>query len=90
MVIGPQGDVFVSDGYSNARVVHFDKNGKFVKSWGKLGGGRGELSLPHSIVMDAKGRLYVADRNNVRIQIFDQEGKYLDQWRNIVTPARSA
>ncbi len=87
MVVAPDGDVFVADGYGNARVVHFDKNGKFVKSWGKLGGEPGEFSLPHSVALDSKGRLYVADRNNSRVQVFDQDGKFLDQWRNIMVPS---
>jgi sugar lactone lactonase YvrE len=86
MVITPQGDVFVSDGYGNDRVVHVDRSGKFVKAWGKLGTAPGEFSLPHSIVMDSRGRLYVADRNNVRVQVFDQDGKFLAQWRNLMVP----
>lgn len=86
MAITPAGDVFVSDGYGNARVVHFDKNGKFVKEWGELGSKPGQFSIPHAICVDSKGRLYVADRNNVRIQVFDQSGKLLDVWSNIITP----
>ncbi len=86
VVITPEGDVFVADGYGNSRVVRFDKNGIFVKSWGRLGTEPGEFSLPHAIALDSKGRLYVADRNNVRIQVFDQDGSFLDQWRNIVVP----
>jgi sugar lactone lactonase YvrE len=90
MVITPEGDVFVADGYGNARVVHFDKNGKFVNTWGKLGAKPGEFSLPHAIAVDSRGRLYVADRNNVRIQVFDQTGKFLDEWRNIIVPCAFA
>lgn len=86
MTITPEGDVFVTDGYGNARVVHFDKGGTFVKAWGKLGTGPGEFSLPHSIVVDSKGRLYVADRNNVRVQVFDQQGKFLAEWRHLLVP----
>ncbi len=86
VVVTPEGEVFVSDGYGNARVVHFDQDGKFVKAWGKLGTGPGEFSLPHAIAVDSRGRLYVADRNNARIQVFDQDGKFLDQWRNIIVP----
>jgi len=86
MAITPQGDVFVSDGYGNDRVVHVDRSGKFVKAWGKLGTAPGEFSLPHSIVMDSQGKLYVADRNNVRIQVFDREGKFLAEWRNLMVP----
>jgi streptogramin lyase len=80
------GDLYVSDGYGNDRIVVFDKNGKFVRSWGKLGTGQGELSQPHSIAIDSKGRVYVADRNNARIQIFDLKGKFLAEWKNIITP----
>ena len=80
------GDFYVSDGYGNDRVVVFDKNGKYVRAWGKLGQGPGEFSQPHSIVIDSKDRVYVADRNNVRIQVFDSKGKYLTEWRNIITP----
>ncbi len=86
MVVSPQGDIFVSDGYGNNRVLHFNAKGRFVKMWGKLGVGPGEFSLPHAIVMDSKGRIYVADRNNARVQIFNQAGKFLDQWRNILVP----
>ncbi len=85
-VTSPSGDVFVSDGYGNNRVVHFDANGRFVKAWGRLGQAAGELSQPHAIAIDSRGRLYVAERNNCRIQIFDQQGKSLDQWRNLINP----
>src|SRR5260370_16672237 len=80
------GDLYVSDGYGNDRVVVFDKNGKFVRAWGKLGAGPGEFSQPHSIALDSKGRVYVADRNNARIQVFDSKGKFLTEWKNIITP----
>jgi DNA-binding beta-propeller fold protein YncE/pimeloyl-ACP methyl ester carboxylesterase len=86
VALAPDGGVYISDGYGNARVVHFDKDGKFVKAWGKLGIAPGEFNLPHAIAVDSKGRVYVADRNNARIQIFDADGKFLDQWRNIVVP----
>lgn len=86
MAITPDGQVFVADGYGNARVAHFDANGKFVKAWGKLGTGPGEFSLVHGIALDSKGKLYVADRNNARVQVFDQQGKFLDQWQNLIVP----
>jgi len=86
MAVSPSGDVFVSDGYGNARIVHFDKRGKFVKEWGKVGTGPGEFSFPHGIVMDSQGRLYVADRSNNRIQVFEQSGKFIAQWRNLLVP----
>jgi len=80
------GDIFVSDGYGNNRVVHFDKSGAYVKAWGRKGGGPGEFNLPHSIVVDSKGRLYVGDRNNMRVQVFEQDGTFVAQWRNILSP----
>jgi len=86
MAISPSGDVFVSDGYGNARIVHFDKRGKFVKQWGEVGTGPGQFSFPHSIVMDSNGRLYVADRSNNRIQVFEQSGRFVAQWRNLLVP----
>lgn len=86
MAITPAGDVFVSDGYGNRRVVHFDRHGKFVKAWGKEGTGPGEFLLPHAIGVDSRGRLYVADRSNVRVQVFDQGGKFLAQWRDLLVP----
>ena len=80
------GDIFVSDGYVNSRVVHFDKTWKFVKAWGKLGIGPGEFSLAHGIGVDSNDHLYVVDRNNARIQVFEQSGEYITEWRNIITP----
>jgi len=86
VAVAANGDLYVSDGYGNNRIVVFDRHGKFLRAWGKLGQGQGEFSQPHSIVLDSKGRVYVADRNNSRIQIFDAKGKFLGEWRNIVTP----
>jgi sugar lactone lactonase YvrE len=88
VVIAKNGDIFVSDGEStNTRVVKFSKDGKFIKFWGTKGSGPGELDLPHNIAMDSEGRLYVADRSNKRIQVFDQDGKYLDQMTQFGAPA---
>ncbi|MFY9558420.1 MAG: 6-bladed beta-propeller [Blastocatellia bacterium] len=84
VITAPNGDIFVADGHggnTNARIVKFDKNGKFIKTWGKKGAGPGEFDTPHSLAMDSRGRLFVADRNNNRIQIFDQDGKLLDEWK---------
>ncbi|MBL9213959.1 MAG: hypothetical protein JNG83_00635 [Opitutaceae bacterium] len=80
------GDIFVSDGYGNSRIAHFDATGRFIKSWGTMGVAPGQFSIPHSIACDSQGRLYVADRNNVRIQIFDANGRLLDTWANVVVP----
>ena len=73
----PQGNIFISDGYINSRVAKYDKNGDWVKSWGKPGRtAPGELNTPHSIAADAKGNIYVADRGNRRIQVFDHDGNF--------------
>lgn len=86
MAIAKNGDVFVTDGYANSRVVHYDRHGKFIKAWGTLGTGPENFSIPHAIVIDSKGRLYVADRNNIRIQVFNQNGRLLDSWKDVVVP----
>jgi streptogramin lyase len=87
VVIARNGDIFVSDGEStNTRIVKFSKDRKFIKFWGTKGAGPGQLDVPHSIVMDSKGRLFVADRTNKRIEIFDQDGKYLSEMTNAGTP----
>jgi DNA-binding beta-propeller fold protein YncE len=86
VAVGPGGDIFVSDGYGNSRIVKFDKEGRFVKEWGRRGGGPGEFHTPHSVVVDEKGMVYVADRENYRIQVFDADGKFVSQWRDIGSP----
>jgi streptogramin lyase len=85
------GDIFISDGYINSRVAKFDKNGDWVKSFGEPGSGPGQLNTPHSIAIDARGNVYVANRGNVRIEVFDGDGKYLRQspgapWAVCITP----
>jgi DNA-binding beta-propeller fold protein YncE len=81
IAVTPEGDFYVSDGYGNNRVVKFSKDGNFLKQWGKKGTGEGEFNLPHAIYLDAKGRIYVGDRENNRIQLFDADGKFLAQWK---------
>jgi hypothetical protein len=73
------GNTYISDGYINSRVAKVDKDGNWLKSWGQPGDKPGEFSVPHSIAVDAQGNVYVADRGNRRIQVFDGEGKYLRQ-----------
>jgi streptogramin lyase len=90
VVVAGNGDIFVTDGHvanSKGRVVKFSKAGTFIKEWGKTGSGPGEFNVPHSIAMDSRGRLFVADRSNNRIQIFDQEGRFLDQWKQFGRPS---
>jgi hypothetical protein len=90
VVVAPNGDIFVADGHgrdTNARIVKFSKDGKFIKTWGKKGSAPGELDIPHAIAIDSQGRLFVGDRQNNRIQIFDQDGKFLDQWAQFSRPS---
>ena len=89
VITAPNGDIFVGDGHggnTNARIVKFDKNGKFIKAWGSKGNGPGQFNLVHGIDIDRNRRIYVADRANSRIQVFDEEGKFLDMWPNIRAP----
>jgi DNA-binding beta-propeller fold protein YncE len=90
VVVAPNGDIFVTDSHRNGknnRVVKFRKDGTFVKEWGKKGSGPGEISEPHTIALDSRGRVFVGDRENNRIQIFDQEGKLLAEWRQFGRPS---
>src|SRR5712692_4074244 len=80
------GAIFVSDGYGNSRVAKFDKNGKFIKSWGSRGTGPGQFDIPHTIAVDAKGDVYVGDRTNKRIQVFDNNGTFKTQYANVGAP----
>src|SRR5207248_11360509 len=70
------GNIFVSDGYGNSRVVKYDKNGRYITSVGSKGSQAGQLNLPHTIAADAKGNVYVGDRSNRRIQVFDNDLKF--------------
>jgi DNA-binding beta-propeller fold protein YncE len=76
----------VTDGYGNSRVVRFDREGRFVTAWGTRGVGAGEFNQPHAIIVDATGRVYVADRENSRIQIVDADGRFIAQWRHLGSP----
>jgi len=88
VAVAANGDIFVADGHQNSRVVKFDKDGKFIKAWGKRGDQPGEFNLPHTLVIDSRGRVLVGDRSNNRIQIFDQDGNFIDQWTQFGTPSR--
>ena len=80
------GNIFVSDGYGNARIAKFDKNGRFLKSWGSRGSDPGQLDTPRSLAIDAKGNVYVADRGNKRIDVFDNDGTLKTTITNVGTP----
>jgi len=86
VLVAPSGDIFVCEGHASgsdatARVLKFDKTGKFITSWGRKGTGVGEFDQPHALAMDSRGRLFVADRGNNRLQIYSQDGTLLDSWR---------
>jgi sugar lactone lactonase YvrE len=90
VLVAPNGDVFVADGHggdTNARIMKFTADGKFIKSWGTKGAAPGQFDIPHALAMDSRGRLFVGDRNNNRIQIFDQDGNFLDAWTQFSRPS---
>jgi DNA-binding beta-propeller fold protein YncE len=80
------GNIYISDGFGNARIAEFDKEGKFIKSWGSRGSEPGQFNAPHGIAIDAQGNIYVADSGNKRIQVFDSDGKFKTQYTNVGTP----
>jgi DNA-binding beta-propeller fold protein YncE len=85
--LSPRGDIYVSDGYGNACVHKYDPAGRRLSSWGAPGADRGQFNIPHNICCDADGWVYVADRENHRIQVFDGDGKYETQWNNLHRPS---
>ena len=85
--LSPKGEIYVSDGYGNAQIHRFTPDGKYISSWGKCGCLPGEFNLPHNIHCDADGWVYVADRENHRIQVFDGNGKFETQWTNVHRPS---
>src|SRR5207247_6479933 len=82
-------DIFVSEGHggANSRLLKFSSDGKFIKSIGKKGAGPVEFDQPHALAMDSRGRLFVGDRGNNRIQILDQEGRFLEEWKQFSRPS---
>ena len=90
LAIAPSGDLYVTDGYGNARVHQFSSDGTLIRSWGLPGGGPGEFRLPHGVCVLTDGRVLVADRENDRIQVFDPDGRYVDEWTDIQRPCQIA
>ena len=84
--MAPNGDFYVSDGYGNSRVHKYSPNGALILSWGGPGTDPGEFNIAHNITCDADGWVYVADRENHRVQVFDGNGKYETQWNNLFRP----
>lgn len=82
----PDGSFFVSDGYVNSRVVHYSKDGKYIRHWGSKGTGDGQFDIAHDVAIDKQGLVYVADRTNSRVQVFDAQGKFLRKWTDVGQP----
>ncbi len=94
VAVASNGDVFVADGHDprqgqpdGDRVVKFSRHGVFIRAWGRRGSAPGEFAGPHSIALDSRGRVFVADRSNNRIQIFDADGRFIDQWKHFGRPS---
>jgi DNA-binding beta-propeller fold protein YncE len=91
-VVAPNGDIFVADGHNgcncnNSLIVKFNKDGKFIAEFGKKGASDGDMEFPHSLAFDSRGRLFVADRSNNRVEIFDQKGKFIAAWKQFGRPS---
>jgi len=95
VVVATNGDIFISQGHTSpaypeaphSRIIRFSSDGRYLGAWGTLGSGPGELNRPHTLAFDSQGRLFVGDRSNNRIQIFDQDGTFLDQWMQFSRPS---
>lgn len=90
VLVAPNGDIFVAEGHGApdvGRIVKLSKDGTLIKTWGRRGSGRGEFDQPHGLAMDSQGRLFVADRSNNRIQVFDQNGTWLAEWKQFSRPS---
>jgi DNA-binding beta-propeller fold protein YncE len=86
LATGPNGELYVSDGYGNARVHKYSADGKLLFSWGEPGAGPGQFHVPHGIAVDSQGIVFVADRENSRLQLFSPEGTFLEEWTDIARP----
>jgi len=84
--LSPSGDIYVSDGYGNACIHRFTPDGRLLQTWGESGSGPGQFYIPHNLCCDAEGWVYVADRENHRIQVFDGNGRFETQWNNLHRP----
>jgi sugar lactone lactonase YvrE len=86
ITVTESGEIYVCDGYGNARIHRFSADGQLIQSWGEPGVGPSEFNLPHGICTDGQGRLFLADRENDRIQIFSMDGEFIDQWTHLQRP----
>lgn len=91
VVEGPRGDLYATDGYGNARVHRFERDtGRLLQSWGEPGTGEGQFRVPHGLVVASGGRVIVADRENDRLQVFDLDGAFVAEWRDVQRPSAIA
>ena len=88
LALSPVGEIYVTDGYGNARVHKFSADGRLLFSWGEPGSGPGQFHIPHGIAVDSKGTVFVADRENSRIQRFTSEGRFLSAWTDVIRPCQ--
>ena len=88
VALTPQGEIYVTDGYGNARVHKFSAQGELLFSWGEPGAGPGQFNLPHGIAVDSDGVVYVADRENDRLQLFQPDGTFISEWTQVSRPAQ--
>lgn len=88
LALAPSGVIYVSDGYGNARIHRFTPDGRLIESWGEPGNGPGQFHVPHGIAVDQDGTIYVADRENSRIQLFSSSGVYLSEWTDVARPCQ--
>ncbi len=86
LALNEAGEMFVCDGYGNARVHRFSAAGEWIASWGEPGGGHGEFRIPHGIAVDSRGLVVVADRENTRLEFFEQDGRHVETWADVVRP----
>jgi DNA-binding beta-propeller fold protein YncE len=89
VAMGPTGDLYVADGYGNARIHRFSADGRLLHSWGEPGGGPGQFRIPHGIAV-GNGTVYVTDRENSRVQLFDLEGNFVEEWTDVARPCQVA
>ena len=88
LALSPSGEIYVSDGYGNARVHKFTSGGRLLFSWGEPGNGPGQFRIPHGIAVDEQGTVYVADRENSRIQLFSPDGEFVSEWTDVARPCQ--
>jgi DNA-binding beta-propeller fold protein YncE len=88
LALAPGGEMYVADGYGNARVHRFSPDGRLIASWGEPGRGPGQFHVPHGIAVDRHGTVYVADRENSRLQLFTSEGRFVAEWTNVARPCQ--